>query len=89
VLKFTKCCALEFGEFGIRVNAICPGLTDTELTRAYYTDQKSWDDAAQLNPRRRVGRPDDVAKVTVFLASDDADYINGEAIGVHGGSVLV
>lgn len=89
VIKFTKCCALEFAQYGIRVNAILPGLTETDMTKSIYSEDEFWKEAALKNPRRRVGKPEDIANVVSFLASKEADYINGETIGVNGGSNLV
>ncbi|MBN2101095.1 SDR family oxidoreductase [Candidatus Dojkabacteria bacterium] len=89
LIRFTKCCALEFRKYGIRANAVCPGLTDTDLNRSLFPDQNFWDEMAEKNPRGRVGYPEDVANVVSFLASDKGGYVNGEAIGVNGGSNLV
>ncbi len=88
VIKFTKCCALEFARYGIRVNAVLPGLTETDMVKSIYPEGKFWEEAALKNPRRRVGKPEDIANIVSFLASDEADYINGETIGVNGGSNL-
>lgn len=89
LIRFTKCCALEFCNFNIRTNIVCPGFTDTEITRKFYPDKKFWDNAAANNPSGRVGTPQDVANTVAFLASPKASYINGEIIGVNGGSNLV
>jgi 3-oxoacyl-[acyl-carrier protein] reductase len=89
LIKFTQCCALEFAKYNIRSNAICPGFTDTDLNRKIVTDKSFWKNQALNNPSRRVGLPEDVANVVTFLASPRASYINGEALGVNGGSVLV
>ncbi|MFV0280213.1 MAG: SDR family NAD(P)-dependent oxidoreductase [Rhodoblastus sp.] len=73
---------------GVRVNAICPGLIETgmtrplfELARARGTDSK----IGQLNPLQRAGRPEEIAAMALFLASDDASYVNGQAFPVDGG----
>ena len=90
VIKFTQCCALEFKDYRIRVNCIAPGLTDTDLNRIQMKlDQNFLDAAAKSNPSGRIGRPQDIANVVSFLVSEKASYINGETIGVNGGSVLV
>lgn len=88
VIKFTQCCALEFRKDNIRVNCVAPGLTDTDLTRSIMPDEKDWETLAKNNPRKRVGKPQDIANLVSFLVSDKADYINGETIGVNGGSNL-
>ena len=89
VNQFTKCCALEFSKYKIRVNAVLPGLTDTELNRKFIPDNKTWEEMAKKNPTGRVGYPQDIANVVSFLASEKGSYINGETIGVNGGSNLV
>jgi len=87
VIKFTMCCALEFAP-KIRVNCVAPGLTKTDLTKAIFSSEQDWVDAAKRNPSGRVGEPVDVANVVSFLASEKASYITGETILVTGGSNL-
>lgn len=97
VIKFTQCCALEFSKYNIKVNCVAPGLTRTDLTNDNFVRQegsqekadKLWQISADENPSHRVGLPQDIANVVSFLASEKADYINGEYIGVNGGSNLV
>ena len=86
VLGLTKSLAKELSEFGINVNAINPGRIATPMTR---------DVAPEVNdaiipqiPMRRLGTPEDIAKVAVFLASDLADYLTGTAIETNGGLYL-
>ncbi|HEC66376.1 MAG TPA: SDR family oxidoreductase, partial [bacterium] len=88
VIKFTQVCALEFADYGIRVNCIAPGLTETDMTRNLFHDEKDWERFANSNPSRRVGHTQDVANTISFIASEKASYINGETIGVNGGSNL-
>jgi NAD(P)-dependent dehydrogenase (short-subunit alcohol dehydrogenase family) len=73
---------------GVRVNAICPGLIETGMTKPIFdrarergTDGK----IGQLNPLRRYGHPEEIAATALFLASDEASYVNGQAIAVDGG----
>lgn len=87
VIKFTQCCALEFAKHRIRVNCVAPGLTRTDLTEGII-NENSFKIAAKLNPSHRVGMPCDVANTVSFLTSKKAEYINGETIGVNGGSNL-
>ena len=87
VIKFTQCCALEFAKYNIRVNCVAPGLTRTDLTESIL-NENDWEASARANPSHRVGQPEDIAKVVSFLVSDKSDYINGETIGVNGGSNL-
>ncbi len=73
---------------GVRVNAICPGLIETGMTRPIYVrarERGSDDKIGQLNPLKRGGEPSEIAHMALFLASDDASYVNGQAIAVDGG----
>ena len=72
---------------GVRINAICPGLIETGMTRPIFeqarargTDRK----IGQLNPLRRAGVPQEIANMALFLASDEASYVNGQAFPVDG-----
>jgi 3-oxoacyl-[acyl-carrier protein] reductase len=83
VIALTKTAAKELGEFNVRVNAVAPGFIDTDMFRSGPRDiQKQLVDGVYLN--RRVGLPDEVADVCVFLASDKSSYVNGENIRVDG-----
>lgn len=87
VIGLTKSLALDLGELGIRVNAICPGLTRTGLTAPYYEDT-SWVDQVEADiPLRRSGQPADLAEAITFLAADGSGYITGAAIPVDGGMI--
>ncbi len=73
---------------GIRVNAICPGLIETGMTKGlfeYARSRGTEDRIGQLNPLKRAGQPEEIAGAALFLASDDASYVNGQAIAVDGG----
>jgi 3alpha(or 20beta)-hydroxysteroid dehydrogenase len=80
----TKCAAMELGPKGIRVNSVHPGMIDTPMTRVHGGDAAMEYGASKV-PLRRVGTPDDIAPVYVFLASDESAYINGAEIAVDGG----
>ncbi|WP_019947145.1 3-oxoacyl-[acyl-carrier-protein] reductase [Hymenobacter aerophilus] len=83
IIGFTKSVALELGSRNIRCNAVAPGFIETEMTDAL--DAKQVDEWRKAIPLRRGGTPDDVAKATAFLASDDSAYITGQVLQVDGG----
>lgn len=82
----TMAFAREFGEFGIRVNTIFPGLFDTALADAYTPEQKQQMEAT--TPLRRLGDPAEIGHAALFLASDASAYITGTSLVVDGGSLL-
>ena len=83
VIALTKTAAKELGEFNIRVNSVAPGFIDTDMFRSGPKDiQEKLVDGVYLS--QRVGMPIEVAKVCLFLASDDSSYVNGENIRIDG-----
>lgn len=86
---FVKVCALELGEYGINVNAICPGATDTEMVRSTFLTspeiEREWIEKTAL---KRLGTVVDQARVVLFLSSELADHITGEAIIVSAGELM-
>jgi len=86
LIGFTKALALEVASRNVTVNAVAPGLIDTDMTRAIAEGaHEEW--AARI-PLKRLGTPDDVANAVVFLASDEAAYITGHVLAVNGGMYL-
>ena len=86
VIGLTKALAKELAPSGISVNAIAPGLIDTSMNSNLTV--KDIDDFVKNVPLGRIGTPDDVAAAVMFLATDDADYITGQILGVNGGYVM-
>lgn len=89
VLGMTKCAAIENAARGIRVNAVCPGLVMTELVEAGFTSAP--DKLAMLTsriPAARPGQTEEVAQAVLWLASDEASYVNGIGLSVDGGSAI-
>jgi NAD(P)-dependent dehydrogenase (short-subunit alcohol dehydrogenase family) len=85
VTALTRGLAVEYAPFGIRVNALCPGFVETALTRRVLkvpAIEKALIDSTAL---RRLGRPEEVARAALFLASDDASYVTGAELAVDGG----
>ena len=83
VMMMTKCLAKELGPMGIRVNAIAPGPIETEMIHQYKDD--TLEKLAAESALRRLGKKEEIAQVALFLASEQASYINGEIIKVDGG----
>lgn len=83
VIGLTKTMARELGSRGITVNAIAPGFVDTEMTEVLSEEIR--ENACKQIILGRFGKPEDIANVAVFLASDKADYITGQVISVDGG----
>jgi NAD(P)-dependent dehydrogenase (short-subunit alcohol dehydrogenase family) len=88
VINLAKVSAQQLSDTGVRCNAICPGLTETGMTKPtfdYARDKEVMHKIGRLNPLRRAAQPDELANVALFLASDQASYVNGQAIAVDGG----
>lgn len=86
IIGFTKAVAKELAPRGINVNAVAPGLIDTDMTKTLPESLKK--QMIEQIPLGRYGDPDDVANVVMFLASEDSDYITGQIINVDGGMVM-
>ncbi|MDQ2891497.1 MAG: SDR family oxidoreductase [Pseudomonadota bacterium] len=82
--NMVRAMALDSGRHGVRVNAVSPSLTDTEMSKGIQTDERLAKFMDRI-PMRRIGQPDDVAKVVLFLASDAAGFVTGVMIPVDGG----
>jgi 3-oxoacyl-[acyl-carrier protein] reductase len=87
VMGLTKALAKEGGPFGVRVNAVCPGLIDTAMVRATIPPERIRRYEAAF-PINRLGTPEEVAELVLFLASDRSSYITGVALNISGGDLL-
>jgi len=85
IVMLTKCMAQEYAAGGVRVNVILPGPIDTPLLRRVLSSDEAIHKYAELNPMRKIGKPEDVANVAAFLASDEASYVTGGIYSVDGG----
>ncbi len=86
IIGFTKSLSKEVAPLNIRVNAIAPGFIDTDMIKNM--DEKFFEKNKSAIGMKRLGKPEDVAKVALFLASDLSDYVTGQVIGVDGGMVI-
>jgi len=88
VINLVTVSAQQLCETNVRVNALCPGLTETGMTKPVFDYAKGkgvTDKLGRLNPLRRAAQPEELANVALFLASNESSYINGQAIAVDGG----
>ncbi|MGM4917470.1 glucose 1-dehydrogenase [Tardiphaga sp. 813_E8_N1_3] len=88
VISLVQTTAYSLSGTGVRINAVCPGLIETGMTKPIFDNAKergTQGKIGQLNPLKRAGQPHELAAMGLFLASDDASYVNGQAIPVDGG----
>ncbi len=89
VIMVTKAMALELAQYGIRVNAIAPGLIQTKMSQGRFDNipgDKEW--VLSRTPLGRIGRPEEIAAAMVYLASDASSFVTGETLAVNGGILL-
>jgi dehydrogenase/reductase SDR family member 4 len=87
LIMMTRSWAREFGPGGVRVNAIAPGLIQTDFSAYYWQDDARREEVLGTQSLRRLGQPEDVAGLALFLASDDARFITGQVFVADGGSL--
>jgi len=85
IINLTNSLAAEWGPKGIRVNSICPGIIETAMTKGMLTNKKTKQGMLMKIPLKRTGKPIDIARAAVFLASDASSYITGTEIIIDGG----
>ena len=83
---YIKSLAKELGPSGIRVNAVSPGVVDTDMMNEYSQEDK--DDLADETPLGRIGKPDEIANTIAYLTSEESSFITGQIIGVNGGFLI-
>ncbi|OMQ40985.1 SDR family oxidoreductase [Pseudomonas putida] len=90
VVGLTKAAAIEFAKKKIRVNAVCPGVIDTDMfRRAYESDPKKGEFAAAVHPVGRFGKVEEIAAAVLYLCSDGAGFTTGQALAVDGGLTAI
>jgi NAD(P)-dependent dehydrogenase (short-subunit alcohol dehydrogenase family) len=86
VIGMTKCAALDYATAGIRINAVCPGVIDTPMIqRAAHSDPAAIAAYTNMQPIRRMGKPEEIASVVTWLCSDEASFVTGATIEADGG----
>lgn len=85
LMQFVKALSIEWARHKVRLNSICPGWIETDLTAPYQQDEKMVKAALRTIPLHRFGRPEDIGPAAVYLASDASSYVTGQAIVIDGG----
>ena len=88
LILLTKCWALEYSKDKIRINCICPGVVDTDMTKPFLKTQKDKDFMDNEHPIGRIGKPDEIGKAVLYFASDDASWTTGAVLTVDGGESI-
>ncbi|MCL4247787.1 MAG: glucose 1-dehydrogenase [Anaerolineae bacterium] len=88
VLSLTQTLAMELAEFNIKVNAVAPGLVQTKFARAIWDNEYLLDPILQRTPLKRIGQPEDIAGIVVYLASPASDFATGQIYVVDGGLTI-
>ena len=89
VIQLTRNMAVDLARDGIRVNCLCPGFVETDLTKSLTDDPPTLEMLESRHPLGRLGRPEEVANAALYLASDEASYVTGAALTVDGGYTAV
>jgi NAD(P)-dependent dehydrogenase (short-subunit alcohol dehydrogenase family) len=88
VVSFTRALALDYAPNHIRVNAICPGMVETAMTRWRLDIPELRQQVLDMTPWGRIGNPEDIASAAVYLASDEADFVTGHMLVIDGGWII-
>jgi NAD(P)-dependent dehydrogenase (short-subunit alcohol dehydrogenase family) len=87
LMQLSKCVSLEWARFNVRVNAICPGWIETDLTAPYMQDDKTIQAGLKQIPMRRFGKPEDIGPMAVYLAADESQWVTGQSFVIDGGQI--
>ena len=85
LVLLTKAWALEYAKWKIRVNCVCPGVVDTDMTKPYLSTKSDMDMAVAEHPIGRIGTPEDVARAILYFASEDSSWATGAVLPIDGG----
>ena len=88
LIALTKCWALEYAKDKIRINCICPGVIDTDMTKPFLKNQRDIEFMNNEHPLGRIGQPEEIGKAALYFASDDASWITGAILTVDGGESI-
>jgi NAD(P)-dependent dehydrogenase (short-subunit alcohol dehydrogenase family) len=87
LMQLSKCVSVEWARYNIRVNAICPGWIETDLTAPYMVDDKTVAAGLKQIPLRRFGKPEDIGPMAVYLAADESQWVTGQSFVIDGGQI--
>ena len=88
LIVLTKCWALEYAKDKIRINCICPGVVDTDMTKPFLKNQKDIEFMNNEHPLGRIGKPEEIGKAVLYFVSDDASWVTGAILTVDGGESI-
>ena len=88
LIVLTKCWALEYAKDKIRINCICPGVVDTDMTKPFLKNQRDIEFMNNEHPLGRIGQPEEIGKAALYFASDDASWVTGAILTVDGGESI-
>jgi NAD(P)-dependent dehydrogenase (short-subunit alcohol dehydrogenase family) len=88
VVGMTKTAGIEYAKYGIRINAVCPGFTQTPMLEGADTDDAYMEALQHATPMKRFGKPEEIASAILYLAADEASFITGQSVILDGGLIL-
>ena len=88
VIGMTKTAGIEYAKAGIRINAVCPGFTQTPMLEGADTEDAYLEALKHATPMKRFGKPEEIAQAILYLASDDSSFMTGQSMILDGGLIL-